>query len=124
MNSSGKKPDLRGGSKILKSELKQRLLTLLLWVAVMAAYWPALHGDFIWDDNDHISTNQALKSLGGLRAIWYQPGATMQYYPLTFSAWWLAYHLWGLDPLGYHLPTLLMHFCVAWLFWQLLVRLN
>jgi tetratricopeptide (TPR) repeat protein len=99
-------------------------LGLLLAVVTVVAYLPALSGGFIWDDGDHIANNLAIRSLDGLRAIWFQPGATLQYYPLTFSLWWLAYHLWGLNPLGYHLLTLLLHLCAALLFWQVLVRLN
>ena len=99
-------------------------LGLLLAVVTMVAYLPVLRGDFIWDDASHISTNQTLRSLDGLRAIWCQPGATMQYYPLTFSAWWLGYHLWGLNPLGYHLLTLSFHILTSMLLWQVLARLK
>ena len=97
---------------------------LFLVVVTVTAYWPALHGNFIWDDNDHISTNLALRSLRGLWEIWVRPGATCQYYPLTFTAFWLGYQLWGLNPLGYHLLNVLLHSLVALLLWQVLARLR
>jgi len=97
---------------------------LLLMLMVVVAYWPALHGDFVWDDDTHISDNQTLRSVKGLWDIWFQPGATCQYYPLSFTLFWAGYHLWGLNPFGYHLLTVLMHGMVALLLWQVLKRLE
>jgi tetratricopeptide (TPR) repeat protein len=100
------------------------LAALFLVVAPVMAYWPALHGGFIWDDNDHISTNLALRSPHGLWEIWFRPGATCQFYPMTFTVFWLGYQLWGLNPLGYHLLNVLLHCLVALLLWQVLARLQ
>ncbi|HTY89360.1 MAG TPA: tetratricopeptide repeat protein [Candidatus Acidoferrum sp.] len=99
-------------------------LALLLIMMVLAVYWPALRGDFVWDDDAHISANQTLRSLKGLGEIWFQPGATCQYYPLSFTVFWLDYHWWGLEPLGYHLQNVLLHGLAAVLLWQLLRRLD
>src|SRR5260221_604621 len=99
-------------------------LGFFLIAAPLVVYWPALHGGFIWDDDDHISTNATLRSLGGLRDIWFKPGATCQYYPLTFTWFWAGYQLWGLNPLGYHLLNVVMHGVVAVLLWQVLARLK
>jgi protein O-mannosyl-transferase len=96
----------------------------LMGLLVFIAYIPALHGDFLWDDDTHITANPALRTLGGLRDIWFKPGATCQYYPLTFTGFWTGYHLWGLNPPGYHLLTLWFHVLASVLFWQVLVRLK
>jgi protein O-mannosyl-transferase len=96
----------------------------LLMVAVVMVYWPALRAGFVWDDDTHITANHALRSFKGLRDIWFQPGATCQYYPLTFTGFWIGYHLWGLNPLGYHLVTVGLHGVVAVLLWQVLKRLE
>ena len=103
---------------------KDGVRALLLMMAVVAVYWPALPGDFVWDDDTHISANPALRSLNGLWAIWFQPGATCQYYPLSFTGFWIGYHLWGLNPLGYHLMPVVLHGVVAVLLWQVLKRLQ
>ena len=97
---------------------------LLLVAATVLAYWPALHGGFLWDDDEHIRGNSTLRSLTGLRDIWVKPGATMQYYPLTFTLFWMGYHLWGLNTFGYHSLTLLLHCLTALLLWQVLARLK
>jgi tetratricopeptide (TPR) repeat protein len=91
-------------------------------VAALAAYFPALQGDFLWDDAGHV-THPALQSWTGLLRIWFEPGVTQQYYPLLHSAFWLEHKLWGDAPLGYHLVNVLQHTAAATLFGLLLRRL-
>lgn len=88
----------------------------------LIAYWPALTGGLLWDDSGHI-TRADLRSLDGLRRIWFEIGATQQYYPLLHSAFWLEHRLWGDATLGYHLVNLLQHVTAACLFGALLRRL-
>src|SRR5882672_1738447 len=87
----------------------------LLFVAALAAYFPALTGDFLWDDAGHV-TNPALQSGSGLWRIWFEVGTTQQYYPLLHSAFWIEHKLWGDAVLGYHLINLLQHVLAATLF--------
>lgn len=94
----------------------------LLVVAVFAAYLPAWRGEFLWDDDGHI-TRADLRSFGGLLRIWFEVGATQQYYPVLHSAFWLEHQLWGDTALGYHLVNLLQHAANACLFGLLLRRL-
>jgi protein O-mannosyl-transferase len=96
----------------------------LIILLTLLAYFPSIRGGFVWDDDMHIPANLTLHSLGGLRDIWLKPGATYQYYPLTFTGFWIGYHLWGLNPLGYHLLTLFFHLCASLLLWQVLARLK
>jgi tetratricopeptide (TPR) repeat protein len=100
------------------------VIALLFFAALFAAYYPALRGGFVWDDVDYISSNPTLRTLAGLRSIWLDPNASPQYYPLSSSLFWAVYHFFGLNTLGYHLVTLLMHGVAAVLFWQLLERLR
>src|SRR5439155_608274 len=85
------------------------LPALALALLVVAAYLPALHAGFIWDDDAYVTANATLRTLDGLRRIWLEPGAVPQYYPLTFTSLWLDHHLWGVQPLGYHLVNVLLH---------------
>ena len=102
-----------------------RLAGVIVMVAcVIAAFWPTLHAGFIWDDDVYVTNNVTLRSLDGLRRIWLERGAIIQYYPLTFTAFWLEYHVWGLDPLGYHVVNVLLHSANALLVWRLLGRLE
>src|SRR5438132_10850958 len=66
----------------------------LLLCATVVAYLPALTGGILWDDNMHV-TRADLRSLHGLWRIWFDLGATQQYYPLLHSAFWLEHRIWG-----------------------------
>jgi tetratricopeptide (TPR) repeat protein len=95
-----------------------------LVIVTFAAYQPAWHAGFIWDDDSYVTENQALRSLDGLGRIWVKPGTTAQYYPLVFTTFWAEYHLWKLQPLGYHLANILLHALNAVLLWRVLRRLE
>ncbi len=88
----------------------------------LLAYIPAIHGGFIWDDDGHI-TRPDLRSLHGLKRIWFELGATQQYYPVLHSAFWVEHRLWGDAVVGYHLANILLHATAAWLFGVVLQRL-
>src|SRR5262245_21164361 len=82
-----------------------------------------MHGGMLWDDAAHV-TAAHLRSLDGLRRIWFELGATQQYYPVTHSVFWLQHKLWGDALLGYHLTNVLLHGCNALLLGLILARLN
>lgn len=86
------------------------LAALLLAAAVV--YQPALHGGLLWDDSAHL-TRSDLRGTDGLRRIWFDPGATQQYYPLVHSTFWLLHALWGDHTLGYHLVNVVLHALAA-----------
>jgi len=96
----------------------------LLGLVLLVCYWPCLKGDFVWDDQEYVAQNRLLTSVDGLRQIWFHPGATDQYYPLVFTAFWVQYHFWGLHPVGYHVVNILLHGLNAILVWRVLRRLN
>jgi protein O-mannosyl-transferase len=86
---------------------------LILAVVTVMAYQPAWHGGLLWDD-DNCTTPPELRSLDGLRRIWFQPRATAQYYPLLYTSYWVQQRLWGDSTSGYHLINLLLHIgCVV-----------
>src|SRR6185312_13041423 len=96
---------------------------LVLFAAVLAAYAPALRGRPVWDDDFHL-TSPALRPVSGLARIWFEPGATAQYYPVVHTAFWLEHRLWGDAALGYHLLNALLHAGSACLVAALLLRLG
>ncbi|MGD0650345.1 MAG: tetratricopeptide repeat protein [Verrucomicrobiia bacterium] len=95
-------------------------LIVLLTVVV---YLPALQGGFVWDDHHNITGNQLLRTLGGLEQTWMDPHASIQYYPLTYTGFWVEYQAWGLHSFGYHVVNVLLHALNAFLVWVLLTRL-
>lgn len=101
---------------------------LLIFAAVLVpitllAYQPAWQGAFLWDDDGHV-TKAALRQVAGIWRIWFEPGATQQYYPVVHTAFWVQYHLWGLEPAGYHIVNILLHAGSACLLAAILRRLK
>ncbi|MBC8108823.1 MAG: tetratricopeptide repeat protein [Anaerolineae bacterium] len=103
-----------------------------IYLITFAAYWTALRGDFIWDDDHYVSNNAMLRSMDGLPQIW-NPSAWLQgrgspmrvqYYPLTLTTFWIEYQLWGNNPVGYHVVNVFLHATTAFLLWIVLRRLN
>ena len=86
-----------------------------LLCATTAAYFPAIKGGLLWDDPAHV-TKPELRSWHGLWRIWFDLGATQQYYPVLHTAFWLEHRLWGDAPLGYHLLNIVLHAASACLF--------
>ncbi len=97
------------------------LAGLLLVALTLAAYAPVWDAGFVWDDDANVTANLPLRDLDGLRALWLEPGATTQYYPLVYTSLWLEYAIVELDPLLYHVDNVLLHALSAVVFWRLLL---
>jgi protein O-mannosyl-transferase len=107
---------------------RSRLLLLAAAIALLAmlvvSYLPALRGGYIWDDDDYVLNNWTLRSAGGLEAMWMHPTVLPQWYPMVHTTFWMEYHLWGLNPLGYKIDNLLLHFANSILLWIILRKLK
>ncbi len=97
---------------------------LLVVLATLVVYGPALPGDVLWDDDQYVSENRLLFVEDGLWRIWMHPGESPQYYPLVFTSFWLEARLWGLSTFGLHLVNVLLHALNALLLWSVLRRLQ
>src|SRR5215831_10765108 len=97
---------------------------MLLISMAIVVYWPALDGGYVLDDDDYLINNVHLRSLDGLARIWFHPGELPDHYSLTYTTFWLEFHLWGLEPLGYHVVNVLIHAASALLLWRLLIVLR
>jgi tetratricopeptide (TPR) repeat protein len=106
-----------------KIDLRQVQTALWLLGATLIAYLPALNGRLLWDDDAHV-TKPALQSFEGLWRIWFQLGATQQYYPLLHSAFWIEHRLWGDAVTGYHLVNVVLHAAAACLVVMIVRRLS
>lgn len=98
-------------------------VAVLIVVLTVVVYLPALRGGFVWDDHNNITDNQLMRSLGGLKKTWVDPRATFQYYPLTYTVFWVEHYLWGMRPFGYHAVNVVLHALNALLVGILLTRL-
>jgi tetratricopeptide (TPR) repeat protein len=94
---------------------------LALTLAGAGAYLPALGGGFVFDDPLLIERSRFLR--GPLSAIWF--GATASdYWPVTWTALWVQWRLFGTSPAGYHAVNLALHLGAAILLWRVLSALR
>ena len=91
----------------------------LILLLVFAAYWPALRGQFVWDDPLLVDENPLVNAKASLGSLWFQGD-----FPLTTVAFWIQWLLWGRNPAGYHAVNVLLHSASAVLLWRVLARLK
>ncbi|MDB6058100.1 MAG: repeat-containing protein YrrB, partial [Verrucomicrobiales bacterium] len=101
------------------------LLTAAFILALtFVAYFPAIqHGGFIWDDNELLTGNAAIKDDAGLHTIWFTT-KLVDYVPMTSTSLWMEWRLWHMNPMGYHFTNVLLHAISAILLWRILLRLR
>lgn len=112
-----------GSGAALPGPMGAWVLGAFLLLALMI-YWPSLGGDFLWDDDDYVSQNMTLRSLGGLGQIWFEIGATPQYYPMVHTTFWVEWRLFNGSPVGFRVVNALLHGANAFLLWLVLRRLR
>src|SRR5438445_10254411 len=78
----------------------------LIFLLTLLVYLPALSAGFIWDDDAMLTANLAVKAPQGLYYIWCST-LLVDYFPLTYTSFWLEWRIWGLHPFGYHLTNVL-----------------
>jgi tetratricopeptide (TPR) repeat protein len=93
--------------------------TAIIFLLVLAAYTPALRGQFIWDDTLLVDKNPLVKGDLSLRSIWFHTD-----FPLTNVVFWTQWLVWGKNPAGYHAVNVFLHAISAVLLWGLLARLR
>ena len=93
-----------------------------LILAVALCYIPAMRAGFVWDDDLLVTENPLVKGTDSLPYVWSSSAAT-DYTPLTVTAFWLQWHLWGDNPAGYHLVNILLYAASVVLLWLVLARL-
>ncbi|MEW5894244.1 MAG: tetratricopeptide repeat protein [Candidatus Omnitrophota bacterium] len=95
-----------------------------LALVVLLCYSQAMKAGYIWDDDYLVTRNPYLKSANGLKELWFNFRSRSQYYPVVFSVFWVFYHLWELDPFGYHLANIILHIGNALLIWAIFKKLD
>ncbi|KAB2643475.1 MAG: hypothetical protein DVB35_08060, partial [Verrucomicrobia bacterium] len=63
---------------------------LIVLVAGIYVYAPALHGLWLWDDSAEITNNVFLHDLSGLGKIWFST-AELDYFPLKSTVQWVSW---------------------------------
>jgi len=93
----------------------------VLALAVVAAFEPVRHNDFVeYDDSQYITENRhVMKGLTGRSVAWaFSNTETGNWHPVTWLSHMLDCQLYGLNPVGHHVTNVLLHLAnTLMLFW-------
>lgn len=89
--------------------------------AGLGAQWPALRAGFVFDDHPFVEHSALVH--GPLARIWSGAGGA-DYWPLTWTSFWIDERLWGPGPAGFHAVNVVLHVAVALLLWRVLRALR
>src|SRR2546425_2705976 len=105
-------------------ELQHAVIPLVIAFSTFAAFLPALQNQFVsWDDAENFLDNPHYRGLGWTHLHWMWTTHLGHYIPLTWMTLGLDYLLWGLNPVGYHLTSLLLHTANAVVFFFVVRRI-
>ena len=91
----------------------RRFILPLVYLAIaLVAYGPALRGELILDDWGYITRNPWVTTSTSPWIFWNRLDQ-IDYYPLTYTWYWVAWRLFGEATLPYHLVNVVLHTGVA-----------
>jgi len=109
----------------LSNDLSRWLAPAVLVLVTAVAYLPTLANGFVnFDDIENFLNNRAYRGLGWTQLHWmfttWNLGGLI---PLTWITLGFDYVIWGMDPIGYHLTSLVLHLLGSLVFYFVLLRL-
>jgi tetratricopeptide (TPR) repeat protein len=103
------------------------VIGLALVLATVAAYAPVFQNGFVnYDDPEYLTQNREVQKGLTAGSVWWALSTTAaaNWHPLTWLSLQLDYQLWGLNPTGYHLTSLLLHCASTVLLFGVLRRMT
>jgi Flp pilus assembly protein TadD len=103
------------------------LICLGLTLAVLIAYSPLWRAQFtLFDDIDYVTANDMVKKgLSGQGLVWaFSTFHAANWHPLTWLSHMLDVQLYGMNPAGHHLTSVLLHLVNSVLLFFLLLRMT
>ncbi len=102
------------------------VLAGLVSVVTLLVYLVALRNGFVnWDDNVYVYDNPSIRSLdaGFFRWAFSDVATSGFWHPLVWVSYGIDYALWGLNPAGHHLTSILLHAVNSFLVVVLVIQL-
>lgn len=97
---------------------------LLIVVAGFLVYAPAIHGEWLWDDDEAIPLNPDLKDPWGWLTSWSGTSSSADFFPLTSTVRWIQWQVFQEAVAGYHLCNIALHLVSALLIWRVFWKLG
>jgi tetratricopeptide (TPR) repeat protein len=105
-------------------------LSIIIVLAAIACYGGTIHTPFLWDHEVTILGNPLIRSWQNFPAVFRsdvygKPLTNVGYYrPLEVTTFMLDYSFWGLNPVGFHIATILLHIGNALLLFHVLKKIG
>jgi tetratricopeptide (TPR) repeat protein len=114
-----------GRLKVKKTSNVKYYLAASVALMTLLIYLPALQNEFVdWDDNAYVFENPYIRSIGAPFFKWaFSNVSTGNWHPLTWISHALDYAVWGLNPMGHHLTSIILHALNAFLVVVLVIML-
>jgi protein O-mannosyl-transferase len=86
------------------------LLAGLVSLITLLVYLPSLRNEFVWDDALYVTNNIIIRSfnLGLIKSAFLEFHAA-NWHPITWFSHAIDYAIWGLNPVGHHLTSVILH---------------
>jgi hypothetical protein len=120
-------PSFQPSTFNLQPSLQKCLVCALLAAAVLAVFWPALHCNFLYfDDQDYVTRNVNIQHGLNWQSIKWAltTGHAANWHPVTWMSHTLDCQLYGVEPMGHHLTSVLLHLVNTILLFLLLDHLT
>jgi tetratricopeptide (TPR) repeat protein len=87
------------------------IIALLIFLLTILVYTPTLKNDFVnWDDDIYVYENNTIHSLNPRSFLWMLTAFhSGNWHPLTWLSHAADYAIWGRNPFGHHLTSIILH---------------
>ena len=100
------------------------LVHIALALIITITFYPAIAGDFIWDDIAITQNIMHINEMSAANLTWaFTSSYAGHYQPLTWLSYMLDHEIWGMDPAGFHITNILLHILVCIFVYHLLAQL-
>jgi protein O-mannosyl-transferase len=109
---------------------KTFLFPLLIIISTLICYANVINAPFIWDDEIMVVANPFIRNLANIPKIFTSSafGHTLSagkfYRPFQILSFAFDYHFWGLNPMGFHITSIILHIINCLLLFYLLIKLK
>lgn len=112
-------------SRLARRALSAWAIPLALAITAFVVFSPVLWNGFVeWDDQVNLTENLEYRGLGTAQLRFFFTTVLMGHYiPLTWLTFGLDYVLWGMNPMGYHLTSLIIYAASTAAFYVVALRL-
>ena len=104
----------------------KKIICVLLGVLILAVYWEVQYHEFVnYDDGRYITENKHIRDFSKENLIWaFTSSYAANWHPITWLSHMLDIRLYGLNPKGHHLTSLVLHIANSLLLFLVFARMT